>query len=97
MAEKPRITSIRRSGGRRRTEGARKVTLTAATRGGDQRAILRALQDRVAEAIEVASPRDVAALSRRMLDVSAELAKLDAEDFSPAGEESAEPFDPGAI
>jgi hypothetical protein len=106
MDEKPRITSIRRSGGPRRTAATRqagaarkaptRVTLTAATRAGDRVAILRALMDRLAESIEVATPKDVAALARRMLDVGEELAKLEAiaEDPTAAAEAT---FDPNAI
>jgi hypothetical protein len=48
--------------------------LTEAVRSGDRRSMLEALQNTIAETIDgTDSGRDIAALSKRLLEVSAEL------------------------
>jgi hypothetical protein len=74
MAEKPRVTPIRRGN----TTRAPRLSVAAAAERGDERAVLVALQRRVAAVIDTAGPRDLAALSRRLLDLTGALATLDA-------------------
>jgi hypothetical protein len=53
------------------------VSLEATARGGDRLATLRALRDRLAKEIdETRSARDVAALSRQLTEVLAEIEAL---------------------
>jgi hypothetical protein len=54
------------------------LSVAAAAAKGDDRAVLVALRDRIAQVIDGAGPRDVAALSRRLLDITGELAAMDA-------------------
>ena len=75
MTEKTRVVPIRRGKAARATK---QLSVAAAVAKGDDRAVLTALRDRIAAAIEAAGPRDLAALSRRLLDINAELAAMDA-------------------
>lgn len=62
--------------------------LLDAVRGGDKRAILLALRDETAEAIEnSASGRDIAALSKRLMEI------CDSIDAMPNPDEDANPID----
>lgn len=58
------------------------MLVSDAAKSSDPRALLIALRDRVAEAIdhEFTPPRDLAALSRRLLEISKELETLDTAD-----------------
>jgi hypothetical protein len=58
----------------------RSPSLTAAADGGDERELLVALQARLAEAIAdpACPPRDMAPLSRRLLEVAEQLRELNA-------------------
>lgn len=58
--------------------------LTQAAKSGNRRAILETLRDELAKAIEMTeSGRDIAALSRRLLEVTAELDGLPDENAAP--------------
>lgn len=64
-----------------------------------RRQLLEALRDTIAAQIDVGVPaRDLASLSRRLLEISAELdgviAEQDGDDISEATETPDEPFDP---
>lgn len=57
--------------------------LTEAVKTGDRRSMLEALRDTIAETIDgTESGRDIAALSKRLLEVSAELEAIPADPSS---------------
>lgn len=57
------------------------LTITEAAASGDRRALLVAMRSRVASAVEdeETPPRDLAALSRRLLEIANEIAVIDQE------------------
>lgn len=73
---------------------ARKLTVKSAADGGERRDLLVALRTRIAAAIDDTKtpPRDLAALSRRLLETARELEALDAETkVDDIGEAAATP------
>ncbi|MGY1845523.1 hypothetical protein [Modestobacter sp. SYSU DS0875] len=67
---------------------------------GDYRELLVALRDLIARRIDDGcSPRDLVGLSRRLLDLAAELRAVDADssEHAPLRVVSDEPFDPAAV
>ncbi|MTE24839.1 hypothetical protein [Microbacterium sp. ZXX196] len=70
---------------------ARKLTVSEAAALGDHRALLVAMRERIAKTVSDADcpPRDLAALSRRLQDISKELEAIDLR----AREEGADAFD----
>lgn len=76
------------------------ATVAAAVASGDRRQLLEAMQERVAGAIDSdrTLARDLAALTRRALEIAKELEALDAEgsDDDDSEDEDGE-FDPTAI
>jgi hypothetical protein len=64
----------------------RPLTVTQAAKSGDRRDLLLALRDRVARSVEDSRtpPRDLAALSRRLLDIAREVEAIDAKDPADA-------------
>jgi hypothetical protein len=89
------VTPIRRGKATRTT----KLTVAQAVERGDQRAVLVALRDLIAAKIGEASPRDVIGLSRRLLDVNADLSGLDAAAAAEveAAELAAPPWSPDQL
>lgn len=76
------------------------VANAAAT--GTTRDLLVAMRERVADAVddEATPARDLAALTKRLREIAADIAALDAreqEDESDAANVPDEPFDPAAI
>lgn len=64
--------------------------MSRAVRSGDRRAILQALQQRLAKELEEASTREVPALAGRLMEVMAKLEELS------AGDPAAKPVEPTA-
>jgi hypothetical protein len=95
MSERRRVTTIR-SGKPRSTPRRARRTVTQAEELGDHREILLALRRRLAEAADAAGPRDLAGLGRRLLEVDADLAAMDAaeEAGQVAAGGAAAQFDP---
>jgi hypothetical protein len=60
---------------------ARRLTVTQAARGGNRRELLVALRTRIAQTVDGPDtpPRDLAALSRRLLEIAKEIEAIDAE------------------
>lgn len=58
------------------------LRVTAAAQGGDRRELLVALRARIAQTVEDPNtpPRDLAALSRRLLEIAKEIEAIDAGD-----------------
>ena len=78
------------------------LTVVEAADRGDHRALLVALRSRLAKAVqsEDTSPRDLAALTRRLADVNAEIRALDLAAQQDAGADGAAPdadFDASAV
>lgn len=76
-----------------------KNAVQTAVEQGDRRAVLVAMRDVVAAAIdaETTSPRDLAALTRRLMDLTREIEKIDAEEREADGDSDLDPeedFDP---
>jgi hypothetical protein len=74
------------------------LTVAAATDKGDQREVLVALRHRLAQALDDATnSRDVAALAKRLQEVTADIAAIDAAtmpyDGEPADDEAFNPDD----
>lgn len=66
---------------------SRSPALAAVVAGGDQRASLEALRDRLAAAVDFAEPRELAPLARQLSLVLAEIAALpDASARNPINE-----------
>lgn len=77
------------------------MSVAVAASSGDERALLVALRDSIAEAIDEGAPaRDLAALSRRLMEITRELKALDVAE-EEAAENGAvsedEEFDPSSI
>jgi len=71
-----------------------KKSVKDAAESGDQRQLLIATRDRIATAVDspATPPRDLAALTRRLLDIAKELAALDAAERQDAvGDAAATP------
>jgi hypothetical protein len=80
----------------------RPKTLAQAANSNDRRALLVALQKRVAAAVEDAStrPRELAALARQLRDLSLEIEMIDEREAIEAADErqaTDEPWDLGKI
>lgn len=73
----------------------KQMTVTGAAKEGDRRDLLTAMRERVAQAVEDgATPaRDLAALTRRLMEIAREIEAIDAreheesEDAKPAADE----------
>jgi len=67
-----------------------KKTISQAAAGGDQKELLIALRGRLASAIEdpKCPPRDLAALSRRLQDVSRDIEAIEAREKQEAREDA---------
>jgi hypothetical protein len=76
MSERPRVTPILRGAGPPAPPRRRKLTAAQAAQLGE-RELLGALLNRIAVVIDTASPRDLAALSRRVVTIRHDLADLD--------------------
>ena len=81
---------------------AKPKTVTEAASAGTPRELLVAMRDRVAKAVESADTpaRDLAALTKRLMDITNELKALDAaarEDARDSGDVPDEAFDESAI
>jgi hypothetical protein len=65
----------------------RALSVLEAAEGGSQRELLASLRTRVAEAVQDANcpPRDLAALSRRLQELSKEIAAIDLREAQEAG------------
>lgn len=77
------------------------MDVSAAASSGDERSLLVALRDAVAEAIDEGAPaRDLAALSRRLMEISREIRALDlaeSEESDNGAVSEDEEFDPSSI
>lgn len=78
-------------------------SVTEAASKGSQRELLVAMRDRIAQAVEDSktSPRDLAALTRRLLELTRDIEQIDArdqqEEARASGEVGDAPFDASAI
>jgi hypothetical protein len=69
----------------------KKLTVEQAAESGDHRALLVALRDEVAKTISAGCPpRDMAALTRRLQDIAAEIRAIDARAKQEASEDAVE-------
>lgn len=78
------------------------MTITEASEAGDRLGILRCLQDTIAREIEAGiPPRDLAALSRRLMEIAKEVDELEAVEADTEdaahGQHGDEAFDEEAI
>ena len=79
------------------------MTVTAAAESGTQRDLLIALRARIAKTVTdpKTPPRDLAALSRRLMDIANEIEAIDSEDgdddIGDAAETPDQDFDSSAI
>lgn len=75
MASKLRVVAP----GEKKPKPARKLTITQAAASGTIREQLAALRERVAKTVEDPNcpPRDLAALSRRLMEITKEIAAID--------------------
>lgn len=66
------------------------VTVSEAAASGDMRDLLVAMRTRVASAVEsdTTSPRDLAALTRRLLEIAKDIEAIDAADEEDEGDGS---------
>lgn len=73
----------------------RKLTVTQAASSGTPRELLVAMRDRVAKDVENpnTASRDLAALTRRLMEITREIEALDARESEAGGESSASPDD----
>jgi len=82
---------------------ARAKTITEAADAGTQRELLSAMRTRIAKAVEDASTpaRDLAALSRRLLEIAREIEAIDSraggDDLGDAANTPDDQFDPAAL
>jgi hypothetical protein len=77
-----------------RAQPAKPLSVTKAAKTGDRRKLLVSLRDRVALTVEDPNcpPRDLAALSRRLQELSREIAVIDeASEQNPVGEAAKTP------
>ena len=81
----------------------RKLTVEQAAASGDHRALLVAMRERIAQTVSdpTCPPRDLAALTRRLQDIAAEIESIDARAKQEASEDAAEvedgDFDASAV
>lgn len=79
----------------------RPPTVVAAAESGDRRKLLVAMRSRLASAVQSPScpPRDLAALSRRLIEIAKEIEAIDVAEKQEAesGEVADEAFDASAI
>lgn len=63
----------------KKTTGAKKQTVTKAAMSGTRRELLVATRDRIAKTVDdpKTPPRDLAALTRRLMDISNEIEMID--------------------
>ena len=77
------------------------LTVTEAAENGTQRELLVAMRTRVAKAVqsEATQARDLAALTKRLMDIVQEIEAIDARDEAEAGRQSGadESFDADAL
>lgn len=97
MATKPRATRLRAVKGDeapRRRPRTRRLSVQTAAASGNQRDLLVAMRERISRAVDDpdCSPRDLAALTRRLADIAKEVDSMDRR----AQEEAAEDADSGA-
>lgn len=83
-------------GGKTHRSSPRKTaprTVTAAAKSGSQKELLVALRDRIAKSVEDPGtpPRDLASLSRRLMEISKDLKALEALESEEAGENAVSP------
>lgn len=85
-------------------KSSRAKTITAAAKDGDPREVLVALRARVAKAVQDPDTpaRDLASLSKRLMDIVREIEAIDAKDSvrkrqEKAGGDDYEAFDPAAV
>lgn len=83
--------------GRRCSQHARDLTSVTAAAGESRRALLESLRNKIASDIDAGVPaRDLASLSKRLLDISKELDDLmtaeDGDDINSAAETPDEPW-----
>lgn len=66
---------------------AKKLSITEAAEAGELRALLVGMQSRVATAVQnpETPARDLAALTKRLMEIAREIKALDAEDENEAG------------
>jgi len=89
--------------GEKPAKSARRLSIVEAAELGDRRALLVAMQQRLALALSDAAlhPRDLAALTKRLEDNAKELAVIDAASSGEADEVEAaipdEPMNPDAV
>ena len=81
---------------------AKPKTITQAANEGTERELLVAMRQRIAKAVEseLTSPRDLAALSKRLMEIVREIETLDARSEQEGGESDRPadvPFDASAI
>lgn len=77
-------------------------TVSEAASNGTTRDLLVAMRDRIAKTVGDAKcpPRDLASLSRRLMEIAKEIEQIDAQDeqeVAHRGRATAEPFDASAI
>ena len=77
----PRLQVVK-AGGAARPRSRKPASVKTAAEGGKRRELLAALRTRIAVDIDNPNtpPRDLAALSRRLLEIAKEIEALDAED-----------------
>lgn len=80
----------------------RKLTVAQAAESGDRRALLVAMRDRIARTVAdpECPPRDLAALTRRLTEISKDLEAIDlaeAQEAQRAGDTTDDSFDPSAL
>jgi hypothetical protein len=81
------------------TPPRKKMTVTAAAATGTRRDLLIAMRERVATAVEAQETpaRDLAALTRRLMEISREIEALNASDDEGGGDVGDGDFDATAI
>ena len=87
---------------KRKRRSKRKMTVTQAASEGSTRELLVAMRERVARAVENPDTpaRDLAALTKRLMDIAREIKAIDTQDNEEAGgriDTSDEEFDPSTI
>ena len=87
---------------KRKRRSKRKMTVTQAASDGSTRELLVAMRDRVARAVENPDTpaRDLAALTKRLMDIAREIKAIDTQDTAEAGgriDTRDEEFDPSTI
>lgn len=91
----------RRRAARKPAAPRAKTLIATAARSGDRRRLLASLRDSIAKQLdEGVAPRDMASLSKRLVDIANEIAEIDAvvegDDVSDAAATPDEVWDPAA-